>query len=648
MKKYTYIFMLMASILVSACDYLDIVPEERVTEEDTYSTPVRLKEFFASCYAYQPNNRKPMGESYWMYAAEETSYFRKGDNAAFMEGNWGPTDLQMTKYTWDTIWQGIAQCYRFLDALDKAPNMPEIGEEELIHYRAEAKFMIAYYHFLSLRFYGPTMIVRGVYTLDTSTSDYPERSSYDEVVAFIDGLLEEALPGLAERHDSDDYGRVTRYTALALRSRMYLYAASPLFNGNDWYADFKSPIDGRNLISQEYSEQKWAKAAEVARGAIKELEDASFRLYDDVAAGKPSAAKPAISNLPERRIRYSVIDTKNGDNPEVIWCDTRKEDNYGFQRRSMPRQTKGYVTDISNTICPTFQSVERFLTKNGLPMEYDKEFDGDPTYDRYAVVAVPSNIDGNNYSLSNANMKTLQEHIDREPRFYANIGFHGGFCEIAKYNNTAPGKNDGDRAVVLNFLFGKDHGRQNVGGAPSDVNYSVTGYTNKKLCHPSFNNGVPAYPLPLFRLAELYLNYAEALVELGKNDESKLKEAKKILDVVRDRAGIPGVEEAWNTYSTDPTYDDTYEGMQNIVRRERMVELYMEGHLFFDIRRWKIAEQFLGMPVKGLNTLGETEEDFFNVVELNLLRKFHKGQYLMPIPFDEVQKVPQLIQNPYY
>lgn len=144
-------------------------------------------------------------------------------------------------------------------------------------------------------------------------------------------------------------------------------------------------------------------------------------------------------------------------------------------------------------------------------------------------------------------------------------------------------------------------------------------------------------------MTELYLNYAEALVELKRLDEAKV-----VLDEVRLRAGIPGVEEAWNNYSTDPNYDDTYEGMQNIVRRERMVELYLEGHQFFDIRRWKIAEQFLGVPVKALNTLGETEEALFNVVELDLQRKFHKGQYLMPIPFSEVQKIPQVIQNPYY
>lgn len=145
-----------------------------------------------------------------------------------------------------------------------------------------------------------------------------------------------------------------------------------------------------------------------------------------------------------------------------------------------------------------------------------------------------------------------------------------------------------------------------------------------------------------FRLGEIYLNYAEALVELNKLDE-----AKKYIDLIRDRAGIPSVDEAWDEYSTNPGYQNTQEGMRQIVRQERINELYFEGHLFFDCRRWKVAEQFLGMPDRGLNSQAVVEEDFVPM-DLPLQRSFHKGQYLMPIPQSEIQKAPQLVQNPYY
>ena len=133
-----------------------------------------------------------------------------------------------------------------------------------------------------------------------------------------------------------------------------------------------------------------------------------------------------------------------------------------------------------------------------------------------------------------------------------------------------------------------------------------------------------------------------ALVELD-----RLSEAKVYLDKVRERAGIPSVDEAWDKYSTNPGYQNTQEGMREIVRAERMNELYLEGHKFFDIRRWKIAEQHCGMPDRGLNTNATKVEDF-TPMDLPLPRNFHKGQYLMPIPYQEINKCPHIVQNPYY
>lgn len=639
-KNYLYI-LLSTLILCASCNYLDIVPEERAKEEDSYSTPERLKQFLGSCYAFLPTTRQIMTESYDMFCAEEVVYFRKEAFSTFNEGSYGPTNLHMTSHTWHRVWDGIGQCYRFLDALDKMKDMPELSDEELKHYRAEAEYLIGYYHFISLRAYGPTMIMRQASDLEMSVDDYPERSSYDEVVAFIDQQIEKALPGLATEHTGDEYGRITYYTALALRSRMHLYAASPLFNGNDWYADFKSPLDGRNLISQEYSEQKWRTVVDVTTRAIDEMTAAGYHLYGDAEAGKPTSGKPGYGgNKAARRLHYCVIDTKDGTNPEVIWCDTRKEGTYGIQRRSMLKQTKGYIEGVGGCIVPTFQSVERFYTENGLPIEFDKEY-GDP----YAIVPLPENVDGNGYTEKNhpTVKNTMRLHCNREPRFYANVGFQGGYYEVGQYQGRTPGKNEGDRAAMIDLRFKQEQGRKMESGAPQTSNYSVTGYNNKKLVHPSYIKTVVDYPLPLFRMAELYLNRAEAYAALGEIDKCI-----DDLDVVRTRAGIPEVKEAWDKYSTQPKYYEDKDNLMEIVRRERMLELYLEGHQFYDIRRWKIAEQFLGVPVKGLNTVGETDEDFLQVVEVELLRRFHRGQYLMPIPFDETQKTPQVIQNPYY
>ena len=81
---------------------------------------------------------------------------------------------------WRPTWKGVRQCYEFLDVIDKAQVYTEADREI---YRAEAKFLIAYYHFCSLQAFGPTLIIRKKYDLDTKLSELPARSSYDEVVA---------------------------------------------------------------------------------------------------------------------------------------------------------------------------------------------------------------------------------------------------------------------------------------------------------------------------------------------------------------------------------------------------------------------------------------------------------------------------------
>ena len=629
--KLKYLFCGLFLLGLSACNYLDIVPDEVVKEEDSYETPDLVRNYLYSCYSFLPTNRAISNNAYWMMCGAETSFYRKEMFSTFNEGTYGPSSLHMTSDTWSPIWEGIRQCYMFLDILDKAKNLVPTDKQ---HYRGEANFLIAYYHFLSLRSYGPTCIIDKLYDPKLDVEEFPERSSYDEVVEFINRKLDEAFPDLATTYSGKDFGRATQVAVYALKSRLYLYAASPLFNGNsEMYADFKSKKDGRHLIAQEYSEDKWRKSAEISLQAITELEKLNFRLYDDNDAGTPDDNRPGLSNPAQRRIPHSVIDFSN-PSPEVIWADTRKEGYYDIQNRSIPRQYIDIVYDGSGGIAPTLQMVESFYTKNGLPMDKDKTYDYDG---RFNIVELPVNYDGNNYS-NVSNGTSIKMHLDREPRFYANIGFHHGFYEITQYDGEITSDDPAKRVIVEELRNNDRHGKRN-----QDLYYSVTGYHNKKLVHPSYEDGVVHYPLPLFRMAEMYLNYAEALVEIGELDK-----AKDYIDKVRVRAGIPKVDEAWDNFSTNPGYQDTKEGLREIVRQERSLEFYLEGQKFFDIRRWKIAEKYLGIPDLGLNVAANDDAGFFQVREIPLIRNFHKGQYLMPIPMKETNKMPQLVQNPYY
>ena len=296
MKKFA-IILLMGGVLLSGCNYLDIVPDERNTPENTYQNPQAAKNYLYSCYSKMPDPR--VSEALDKYsAAEIINVIEKSEWVTFPRGYYSPSSPQLTKGYYDNIWTGLHQCYQFLSVVDFTP---DIEPDDLQHYKAEATLLIAYYHWLSFRAYGPSVIMRENIDPLTPIEELPERSSVDEVVQFIDEKITEAETiGLAEKHDGDDYGRFTKYVAEALRAKVHLYAASPLFNGNsDFFAGFKSPLDGRFLISQTVDIEKWKTAETVTRKAIADLENAGYRLYNEVGhddAGTPSANKPGPVN----------------------------------------------------------------------------------------------------------------------------------------------------------------------------------------------------------------------------------------------------------------------------------------------------------------------------------------------------------------
>lgn len=634
--KNIFTYCALFALSFSSCNYLDIVPDEVIKEESTYQNETYARNYLYSCYGALPRRSDLNVRIDWRGRGMEYLVWE----ADFTNIVYSPSSPRQNAYTWGQIWDGIRLCYQFLNIIDKTP---DITPENLHYYKAEAKFLIAYYHFVSLENYGPTCIMRQAYDQNTPNEQLPERSSYDEVVAFIDEKLTEVLPDLADSWTGSDYGRATKSAVWAIRSRMHLYAASPLFNGNKMYADFKSKIDDRNLISQTYDPAKWEKAAEVSREAIEHVTTLGHHLYSDAEAGHPDATKPSLSDMAQRRVRYCFMDDQNTQ--EILMADTRADGPYDIQARSLPRWTVKPPLATMNAISPTLQMVEKFYTKNGLPIDCDKTFDYNG---RYSLVDMPVNYDNNNYSTK-SNGKTMKLHLEREPRFYAWIGFHNGFAETAKYNNAIVNKDNAKKVIVLNLTKNGPQGRGN-----RTVHYSYTGYLNKKFVHPR-NEGRPIrYPYPTFRMAELYLNYAEALIEWGHDlgdDQSKFNLAKQQLDIVRTRAGIPTVDDAWNNYSTKPGYQNTYEGLRDIVRTERSIEFYLEGNHFWDSRRWinEVQEELSPEnPHKILNIDGVNEESFFKVMDSTFPMYFNKGQYLMPIATSEINKLPQLVQNPFY
>lgn len=230
-----------------------------------------------------------------------------------------------------------------------------------------------------------------------------------------------------------------------------------------------------------------------------------------------------------------------------------------------------------------------------------------------------------------------------------------------------------------------------------DFGHTETGYMITKYMQGA-DLGVDLYgasynDLPLFRSAEVYLNFAEAKAELGTLTQSDLDKSIKLL---RDRVGMPNIDLAAANASPDPYLMAEETGYPNVsgenlgvileIRRERAVELFDENYRFYDLVRWKngqaITHKFLGMyfPAPGAYDLdgnGVLDVCFYtdsapdglpaNVVKFKIGERifFTEGDhgyvdvtpnlpglwnenrdYFYPIPTDELTLNPNLVQNP--
>ena len=583
---------------------------------------------------------------------EVVTAFEHETFAAFPKGNYSAS-TPVISY-WNTLYQGIRQCYMFQDELNAGGNFHGLEEKDRNDYKAQVTFLIGYYHFLLSRCYGPVIVVRSTPDPMLLPEEYQGQEPYDDCVNFICEKFDEAAKGLPATRtgaQANEFGLATSVAAKAMKAKMLLYAASPLFNGNSsFYSDFKDK-NGNALMPLTYDATKWQKAADAFKEAIAAAESAGYHLYDrgDCKLNKNGyPADPHVRALRYTITDYSAEDEKAGANPEVILADSRGEGYYGLQNKSIPFINGGWGW---NGVAPTVAMLSRFYTKNGLPIDQDKTFD-------YADRWEPVEVDEAHEDEAYPGRKTQKFNLDREPRYYAWIAFQDGYYEILSASNNGAYSEDKNYKLtsdnthgrlVCDFVVGGNCSRgvdlNNLRGS----NYSPTGYLNKKFVNPDLvksKTGVDYTntPWPLIRLAELYLGYAECLVETG-----DLQTARFYLNKVRTRAGLPGVKEAWEEFGKDPAKATTKEGLRDIVRNERMNEFYLENQNFWDMRRWLLAEKYFNVKAKGMNIDADNINDFSTIKEVVFERKFQAPMnYLMPIPSADINRNDHVVQTPGY
>ncbi|TXD45797.1 RagB/SusD family nutrient uptake outer membrane protein [Polaribacter sp. IC073] len=611
MKLYNKIHVVVLCLLVAittSCtnDYLDVSDElvEEVTMEQVFSRPASVRQFHRNIFTGITNSSNMIfGTDYqingldnpWAGATDELKMaqgpLRNLTSNGFNAGN-------APFHRWNLLYPLIRQANLFLEnakVIPQSGSADYIDEDQLSKLKAQARFLRAYYHYLLFELYGPIPIMATA--VDPSSADLDfSRNSVDEVISFIDAELIEVAGELNDKETSDAFLALpTKGVALAVKAKLWMYAASPLLNGG--YVEalaIENPEDGKKIFPA-FDNTKWQKALNATKELIDFAENGNYELYRNSGVFDPHA---------------SLYELFNQYNDEIIWANPNSDwgslSYDGTDRRLTPRSERSGFASIA----VTQELVDDFFMLDGLPINES------PTYTENGF-----SVDGDDQS-GQTSVGTYKMWINREPRFYQTVMFHGRKWH---YGNNL-------------IKFNKGSGNDN-----SSENYPWSGYLLYKRLDKTIRNegSFPRSkyrPSIVFRLAEFYLLYAEALNEVNPSD-SKILE---YVDKVRERAGIPKLS------VIKSEIQGNQQAQRLAIRKEMRVELATEGQRYFDVRRWMIADQpegNQGGPFYGMNMNGLPESEFFERTTYEN-RVWDKRMYLYPIPLVEIQKSTKLIQNP--
>ncbi|MDY6241363.1 MAG: RagB/SusD family nutrient uptake outer membrane protein [Prevotella sp.] len=642
----------LAGLTLTSCDFLDVVPDEYTSESDMTKDRQAALNYLYSCYGYLPQPNNGTSSLDLLTGDEVVTAFEHETFAAFPKGNYTASNPVISY--WNTLYQGIRQCFTFQDELNKGGNFSGLTDADRADYKAQVKFLLGYYDFLLTRCYGPIILVTSTPDATINPSNYLPRTNYDVCIDSICSYFDQAAAGLVATRTgtrANEFGLATSVAALAMKAKTLLYAASPLFNGNStFYADFKDK-DGNALMPLTYDANKWVKARDAYKAAIDSAEAAGYHLYtrsDYKISANAYPSDPYVRCLRYMSTDYEQDDEPAGTNCEVIFADARGEGSYGLQNKSMPYNWNN-GNNAWNGIAPTIAMLNRFYTKHGVPMSEDDSLDfSNP----WQIVRVDS------AHMNEAALKkqTMRFNLDREPRYYSWVAFENGYYEILSASNNGAystghfANTYSNGRITTGFYIGQNCSRGLNTNSLRSNNYSPTGFLNKKFVDPDIIKSATRLseyhnrPWPVIRLAELYLGYAECCVETG-----DLETARVYLNKVRTRAGLPTVEEAWSKYTANPNKPNTQDGLREIVRNERMNEFYLENQNFWDMRRWLLAEKYFNVKAQGMNIEATNMTNFAKPTEVTFERKFTSpANYLMPIPSDDMNKNTHIVQNPGY
>lgn len=524
-------------------------------------------------------------------------------------------------------WITLRKAYILLENIDKVPDntfpinqgiAASIQKERI---KAECKLMIALVYFEMWKRYGGVPIVRESFsTSDPVSSMKQKRATLEETYNFTDSLLNDvimnhsgSLP--AKITVASEFGRFPMALAYAVKARMALYAASPLYNTN---SPFSTQLGtNSNLICfMNYDKERWKTAADAATAAIDFCIANGYSLVDD-----PQQRENGY-NYTKANIDYPFR-----GNTELIWglIQTRGINwTYYNQIRNLSTYgTYGYATNLV-----PLNQIERYELKSNVSGKY-KSWDTLKTFYINPIAQTASAIEGGRQVAEVA--RKPYEGLD--PRFYASIAYNGlvdygtePFIDMADAWIDGNGKPDS----IYTNLCGRNGTRMS--------RVSVLHYVRK------FHRGWELRewamtPINIYmRLAELYLIRAEALNEYFGSSVS----VEDDLNIIRARSAMPPV-------ITGQTQDE----MRKTIEHERSIEMFYEDQRWFDLRRTLMSEKKIPVDIYKIaikKWYHSPDESWpYKITyekQLYSKRVWFDKWYMNPFPTQEIDKNYGLIQNP--
>ena len=544
--------------------------------------------------------------------------------------------LQMSQNPYGSIWYRmyviIRNCNIFLENVDRTYDMTE---EDRNWWKADVKALKAYVYFELVRHYGPICLVPQNMPVNLPVKDYQlPRQHVDTCFKEIVNLLDEAMEYLPKHGQRvSNYGYTFSLEgAYALKAKVLLYAASPLFNGNAFYSDFKNK-NGELLFNSTYDRNKWLLAAEAADKAAQMCEDGGRSL-----SGGSTGKKTDLLNVMSD-VERSMFSRFNNEEYLIEWKYPAT-----FHEFILPRligDDVNFENQALGCLSPSMKMVEMYYTENGLPIDADISWN----YSNRYKLGSESSPDYEGVIPLNTSVVNL--HLRREPRFYASIA--GDRMYWQRGTNTA----ETDYNLLVKAHKGEEPWGTQYDFIISNSWQNINGYWLKKhlfswiqtLGYGSSLQGNET--AAIIRLAEVYLMQAEAWNEYLDAPDSRVYDP---IDKVRERAGIKPVREAWGSYSNNPTKVTTKAGMRDIIQQENNIEFAFEGHRYWNLRRWLIAHQAMNEKQYGWNVLGTTDQAFYNyetgpIVVWSKNKFIAPRDYLDPIDAEEIL-ISGMVQNP--